>query len=253
MRNGLIRAALTASLALCLALGAVSAQDKGKAQPAKGGEKTVEEAYLQESAEAMMVKELSRSDDKEGKFLALDYARKSMDAGRRNEEIRNSLQYLALENTQVIVRSAGLGTVTNNFPDVRMKACEYLGEFPSVESKDTLVRVVLNSKVEDPMVLCEAIRSLGKIGINENDEAIDAIAYSVNHFSNVGFSEDRLAVYTMVAFTDLADKGKIKDMGTVTKTIMKFTKGSYVSAVKKLAMQTLEKLAQYQAKNSSNK
>jgi HEAT repeats len=151
------------------------------------------------------------------------------------------------------VRSAGLGVATNNFPDVRMKACEYLGDFPTVDSKDTLVRVILNSKVEDPMVLAEAIRSLGKIGMNDSDEVVDAIAYSVNHFNNVGMSEDRLAVYTMFAFTDLADKGLIKDMGTVTKTIMNFTKGNYVGAVKKLAMQTLEKLAQYQAKSSAKK
>jgi len=259
MVNGIIRAALTTSLVLSIALGAAYAQNKKdaqpaqSAQPAKGGEKTVEEAYLQESAEAMMVKELSRSDDKEGKLLALTYARKSMDAGRKNDDVRNSLQYLALENSDVIARSAGLGVVTNNFPDVRMKACEYLAEFPSPETKDTLVRVTLNPKVEDPMVLCEAIRSLGKIGINDNDEVVDAIAYSVNHFDAVGFSEDRLAVYTMFAFTDLAEKGKIKDMSTVTKTIMKFTKGSYIGSVKKLAMQTLEKLAQYQAKNNTSK
>ena len=254
--RGALTATLAVALVLCTAAQAATAQDKtskSSAPQAKGGEKTVEEAYLQESAEAMMVKELSRSDDKEGKLLALDYARKSMDAGRKNDDIRNSLQYLALENTEVLVRSAGLGVVTNNFPDVRMKACEYLGEFPSVESKDTLVKVILNSKTEDPMVLAEAIRSLGKIGMNDNDEVADAIAYSVNHFANVGMSEDRLAVYTMFAFTDLADKNKIKDMGPVTKTIMNFTKGNYVGPVKKLAMQTLEKLAQYQAKNSSSK
>jgi hypothetical protein len=253
MMKRTIRAALTATLAVALTIGAATAQDKAGSAQSKGGEKTVEEAYLQESAEAMMVKELSRSDDKEGKLLALDYARKSMDAGRKNDEVRSSLEYLALENTEVIVRSAGLGVATNNFPDVRMKACEYLGDFPTVDSKDTLVRVILNSKVEDPMVLAEAIRSLGKIGMNDSDEVVDAIAYSVNHFNNVGMSEDRLAVYTMFAFTDLADKGLIKDMGTVTKTIMNFTKGNYVGAVKKLAMQTLEKLAQYQAKSSAKK
>jgi hypothetical protein len=253
MMKRTVRAALTATIAVALSIGAATAQDKGSPAQSKGGEKTVEEAYLQESAEAMMVRELSRSDDKEGKLLALDYARKSMDAGRKNDEVRSSLEYLALENTEVIVRSAGLGVVTNNFPDVRMKACEYLGNFPTVDSKDTLVKVILNSKTEDPMVLAEAIRSLGKIGMNDADEVVDAIAYSVNHFSNVGMSEDRLAVYTMFAFTDLADKGLIKDMGTVTKTIMNFTKGNYVGAVKKLAMQTLEKLAQYQAKSSSKK
>jgi hypothetical protein len=258
MVNNAIKGVLAAMLAAGLALGAgaqasqaapaAQAQDKPK-----GGEKTVEEAYLQESAEAMMVKELSRSDDKEGKLLALDYARKSIDAGRKNDEIRASLEYLALENTDVLVRSAGVGPVTNNFPDVRMTACEYLGNFPTVDSKDTLVRVIKNSKVEDPMVLAEAIRSLGKIGMNDNDEVVDAIAYSVNHFANVGMSEDRLAVYTMFAFTDLADKNQIKDMAPVTQTIMNFTKGIYVSAVQKLAKQTLDKLAQYQMKNNSGK
>jgi hypothetical protein len=261
MMKSAIRAALTATIALALAVG-VGAQatatpdktSKSNSTTSKGGEETVEEAYLQESAEAMMVKELSRSDDKEGKLLALDYARKSLDAGRKNDDVRSSLEYLALENTEVLVRSAGLGVVTNNFPDVRMKACEYLGEFPSVESKDTLVRVILNSKVEDPMVLAEAIHSLGMIGMNDNDEVVDAIAHSVDHFANVGMSEDRLAVYTMFAFTDLAEKNHgIKDMATVTNTIMKFTKGNYVSAVKKLAMQTLEKLSQYQAKSDSSK
>ncbi len=250
-----IRAVLTATISVALALSAGAQAKSGKADSSKaqGGEKTVEEAYLQESAENMMVKELSRSDDKDGKLVALAYARKAMDAGRKSDEVRNSLEYLALENTQVIVRSGGLGVSTNNFPDVRMKACEYLGDFPSVETKDTLVKVILNSKIEDPMVLAEAIRSLGRIGMNDNDEVVDAIAYSVNHFAKVGMSEDRLAVYTMFAFTDLADKGGIKDMGTVTSTLMNFTKGNYVTPVKKLAMQTLEKLAQIQSKNNSSK
>jgi hypothetical protein len=257
MMKRAIRVALTATIAVAMSVGAASAQTKAStpsSAKSQSGEKTVEEAYLQESAEAMMIKELSRSEDKEGKLLALDYARKSLDAGRKNDEVRSSLQYLALENTEILVRSAGVGVVTNNFPDVRMKACEYLGEFPSVESKDTLVKVILNSKTEDPMVLAEAIHSLGVIGMNDNDEVVQAISRSVDYFANVGMAEDRLAVYTMFAFTDLAEKNHgIKDMAAVTNTVMKFTKGNYVSAVKKLAMQTLEKLAQYQAKGGSSK
>lgn len=256
----LIRAALTAMFAATLALG-VSAQGQassqtsgqGDASKQKGSEKTVEEAYLQESAETVMVRELSHSDDKDGKLIALAYARKAMDGGRKSDEIRASLEYLALENTQVIARSGGLGVSTNNFPDVRAKACEYLGEFPSEEAKDSLLKVVLNSKIEDPMVLAEAIRSLGTIGINDNDEVVDAICYSVNHFANVGMSEDRLAIYTCFALQELAEKGGgIKDMVTVTNTVLKFTKGSYVTPVKKVAMQTLEKLAGYQAKTNND-
>lgn len=252
-----IRAAWTALMVVGLAT-VVSAQTttaSGQSTTSKsqGGEKTVEEAYLQETAETMMIKELSHADDRDGKLIALNYAKKAIDGGRKSDDVRASLEYLALENTQVVERSAGLGPVTNNFPDVRRQACEYLGEFPSQESKDTLVKVVMNSKIEEPMVLAEAVRSLGKIGINDNDEVVDAICNSLAHFTNVGDSEDRLAIYTCFAFQDLAEKnGGIKDMSLVTKTLLDFTKGSYVTPVKKLALQTLEKLAGYQTKSSSS-
>jgi hypothetical protein len=244
------RAALVATIAAALAL-AASAQTK-PAAPQQGGEKTVEEAYLQEAAEMVMVKELSRAEEKDGKLLALLYAKRALDGGRKNEEIRSALQYMALENNQVVIRSAGLGTATNNFPDIRAKACEYLGEFPSVETKNTLEAVLRNNKSEDPMVLAEAIRSLAKIGTNDSDEVVQAISEAVNHFAAVGMSEDRLAVYTLFAFSDLAEKNHgIKDMTTVTNTIMKFTQGNYVGAVKKLALFTMDKLSQYSAKTSS--
>jgi len=254
--NHRIRAALTAAIAVsmfALLVAAAGAQASANPPaPKQGGEKTVEEAYLQESAEAVIVKELAQSTDRDSKEIALDYAQKAVDAGHKSDDIRASLEYLVLENTDVIVRDAGLGIATNNFPDIRRRACQYLGEFPSVESKDTLVKVIGNSKVEDPMVLAEAIRSLGKIGMNDNDEVVHAICNSVNHFSHVGMSEDRLAVYTLFAFTDLADKNKgIKDMSSVTDTILEFTKGSYLPTVRKLAMQTLEKLASYAAASAN--
>lgn len=249
MKN-VFRATMTTVIAVALAF-SVSAQTK--TTPQKSGEKTVEEAYLQEYAEAMMVKELSKSDDKDSKLVALLYVKKALDDGRKSDELRNSLQYLVLENNQVIARTAGLGPATNNFPDIRAKACEYLAEFPSVESKDTLVSVLRNTKSEEPMVLAEAIRTLGKIGINDNDEVVQAFAAAVNHYSDIGVSEDRLAVYTLFAFLDLAEKNHgLKDMGTVTNTIMKFTKGSYIGSVKKLAFQTLDKLIMYSA-NSAGK
>lgn len=245
MKHG-IRAVLAVTISVAVALCA-SAQTKAAAPvPQKSGEKTVEEAYLQESAETMMVKELSHTDDRDSKDIALDYAKKAIDNGRTNDDLRNSLEYLALENNDVIIRSGGVGGATNNYPDIRRRACEYLGDFPSVESKDTLTKVLRNTRVEDPMVLAEAIRALGKIGMNDNDEVVQAIADAVGHFANVGMSEDRLAIYTLFAFSDLAEKNNgIKDMATVTNTIMQFTKGSYVTSVKKLALQTLEKLVQY--------
>jgi hypothetical protein len=250
----LIRAVVGATFSIAMAFGVSAQAAPASAAPAaqKGGEKTVEEAYLQETAETMMVKELAHEDTLESKQLALDYARHASEAGRKNDDIRSSLQYLALENTDVIARSAGVGPATNNFPDIRRQACILLGDFPSIESKDTLLRVIRNSRIEDPMVLAEAIRSLGKIGLNDNDEVVQAISASISHFDNVGIPEDRLAVYTLFALTDLADKNHgFKDMSTVTSIVMRFTKGNYIKAVQTLARQTLAKLTTYQVPASS--
>jgi hypothetical protein len=248
-----IRAAATAAISLALTIGAAAQATTATAQP-KSGEKTVEEAYLQESAEAQMVHDLARGDDLEGKQLALDLATRASDAGRNSEEVRNSLQYLALENSEVVARSAGVGPVTNNFPNIRRQACILLGNFPSADTKDTLVAVLRNTRSEDPMVLAEAIRSLGKIGINDNDEVVRAIADSVSHFDNVGMSEDRLAVYTIFAISDLAKKSPgISDWSLVTSTMQKFTKGSYIRKVQELARDTIKDLSAYEAKSSGSK
>ncbi|MCK7470810.1 MAG: hypothetical protein MZU95_08530 [Desulfomicrobium escambiense] len=49
---------------------------------------------------------------------------------------------------------------------------------PSVETKDALVRVALSDR--EPMVISAAIRSLGRIGINDNDEVTQTISFIVN-------------------------------------------------------------------------
>jgi hypothetical protein len=48
----------------------------------------------------MMVKELSRSDDKEGKLLPWIMPENRSTQEAKNDEVRGSLQYLALENTR---------------------------------------------------------------------------------------------------------------------------------------------------------
>jgi hypothetical protein len=250
----IVRIALASAASLALALGA-AAQDTKSAQDSKssGGEKTVEEAYLQESAETATIKELASADDKDSKLLSLLYAKKAMDGGRKNDEIRNTLQTLALESTQVVTRSGGLGPAINNYPDIRRTACEYLGDFPSAEAKDTLITVLKGNRTEDPMVIAEAVRSLGKIGMNDNDEVVQTIAQTINHYSDLGVAEDRFAVYCLWAIDALIEKnGGVRDMRTVTSAVMKFTKGSYVGTVKRMALATLDKLSQVQTKSASS-
>lgn len=241
-----IRAALASALALSAVLGL---QAQASTQPAaKSGEKTVEEAYLQESIETMIIKEQAASDTKEMKLVALQYAKQAIDAGRKNEDMRAALEYLALESTQVVARSGGYGRPTNNYPDVRAKACDYLGEFPTASSKDALIKVALSDN--EPMVLSAAMRSLGKIGMNDNDEVTQVIAFIVNRFDILA-PDNSLAFDSLVALGRIADKNNgIKDPAAI-RAIIRIQSGNYITPVKKMAEQTMDKLRQYQASSSS--
>ncbi|HUW41210.1 MAG TPA: HEAT repeat domain-containing protein [Rectinemataceae bacterium] len=218
------------------------------ASSSTNGEKTVEEAYLQESLETMIIKEQAHSDSRDTKEIALQYARQAIDAGRKNNDIRDSLEYLALETTDIISRQAGLGQPTNNFPDIRAKACDYLGDFPSVSAKNALIKVVLGDN--EPMVIAAAVRSLGKIGLNENNEVTQDIAFIVNRYNVLG-PDNSLAFECLVAIQRLADKNGGLNDPTAIRAVMQIDAGNYITPVKTMAEQVLNSLRKYQVMNSS--
>ncbi|HOX49252.1 MAG TPA: HEAT repeat domain-containing protein [Spirochaetales bacterium] len=247
MMRSFVRATLALGAAsvfgLCLVLGA-GAQAAQPATAPKSGEKTVEEAYLQESLETMIIKEQSQSDSKDMKLVALQYIKQAVDAGRKNEEIRKSLEYLALETTMVVTRSAGLGRPTNDYPDIRAKACDLLGEFPSVESKNALLKVALGDA--EPMVLSAAVRSLGKIGMNDGDDVTQTIAFIVNRF-DILMPDNSLAFESLIAIERIADKNNgIKDPAAI-RAVMKIATGNYITPVRAKANEILGKLRKYSA------
>ena len=242
-----VRATLALGVVALFGLLFVQATAAQAAPAAQSGERTVEEAYLQESLETMIIKEQSQSDNKDMKLVALKYIKQAIDGGRKNEDVRRSLEYLALETTQTVTRSAGLGRPTNDYPDIRAKACEYLGEFPTVESKDSLLKVVLGDN--EPMVLSAAIRSLGKIGMNDNDEVTQIIALVLNRYDVLG-PDNSLADDSLDAIAAIADKnGGIKDPAAI-KAVMRIATGNYITIVRNKAVNVLDKLRSYQASGS---
>lgn len=238
-----LRSAALAAL-LMAALVGVSAQTKSS------GERTVEEAYLQETLETMIIKEQARGDTRDLKLLALQYIKQSIDEGRKNEEVRKSLEYLAMETSTIVVREAGVGRIINDYPDIRAKACEYLAEFPSVETKDTLLRVALSDR--EPMVISAAIRSLGKVGINDNDEVTQTISFIVNKY-DILQPDNSLAFETLVAIERLVEAGNgIKDP-SIIRTVLRIADGNYIIPVKQKARQVLDKLRKSAASSSGGK
>ena len=72
---------------------------------------TVEESYLQDPLETMIIREQAYSDSKDMKLVALQYIRQALDEGRASSEVRKALEYLALESSTTVVRAGGVGRV----------------------------------------------------------------------------------------------------------------------------------------------
>ena len=203
-------------------------------------EMTVEQSYLQESIELMIIREQSRADSRDMKMVALEYIGEAIERGNKSDEIRAALEYLALEGVFNVTRENG--RVLNNFPDVRKLAATRLGQLGTPEAQKALTKMVLTDN--EPMVLTEAIRSLGIIGNNDNDEATNAIAWTVNRF-NVLNPDNFMALSALDAFERIAvANGGLKDR-TVLETIFKIADGpNYIRPVQDRAKALLVTLRQ---------
>ncbi|MBO5137422.1 MAG: HEAT repeat domain-containing protein [Spirochaetaceae bacterium] len=174
-------------------------------------ETTVEDEYLS-SVEGVIIRELSQADDRDNKMVSLQYIEEALSGGRESPDIQAALDSLAGEG--ITSQSRTNGRLVNNFPDVRAKACELLAQMPTEESKTTLVKVALADN--EPMVVAAAIRSLGEIGINENDEVVSAIIWAQKKYATLNPTSS-LAFEILTAFEKLA--GSVEDKAPMIQSI----------------------------------
>jgi hypothetical protein len=203
-------------------------------------EMSVEESYLQESIENMIIRENSQAMGRDMKLVALEYIGEAIDHGNTSADVRNALEYLALEGITNQTRENG--RLINNFPDVRAKAVTYLGQVGTPEAKNALLKVMLADP--EPMVLTEAVKSLAKIGLNENEEPANTISWVVTRFDVLN-PDNLLALSALEAYETLAKKnGGLKDPSAL-RTIMRIADGRYITPVKDRARQLIFDLRQY--------
>jgi len=212
--------------------------------PSTSTEMSVEQSYLQESVEMLIIREQSRAESRDMKLVALEYIADAIARGNKGEEIRAALEYLSLEG--VLNQTRENGRLVNNYPDVRTKAATYLGKLGTREAKTTLIKMV--SVDNEPMVLTEAIKSLGIIGINENDETAMAISWTVNRFNNLN-PDNLLALSAIEAFEKIAQaNGGIKDTSAI-QTLIRIAEGPYIRPVQDRAKQALMELRKFSAQS----
>ncbi|MDR2743155.1 MAG: HEAT repeat domain-containing protein [Treponema sp.] len=213
-------------------------------------EMSVEESYLQESVELMVIRETSRADTRDQKLVALEYIGEAIDRGNNGEEIRTALEYLSMEG--VMNKARENGRLVNNFPDVRRQSAKYLGDLGTPEAKNTLLKIVVADS--EPMVLQEAVKSLAKIGLNDNDETVNAIAWIITRFDVLN-PDNLLALSAVDAFAAIAEKnGGIKDPNAI-RTLIRISEGNYIKPVQEKAKAVLMDLRKYnaQGQKSGNK
>jgi HEAT repeat protein len=209
-------------------------------------ETSIEESYLQEAIQMMIIRETSRSDSLDQKLIALEHIRNAIDRGSTNEELRLTLEYLSLEGTQ---NKARMGNrLLNNYPSVRREAAKYLGDIGTKEAKNALLKICTSDN--EPMVLQEAIKSLGTIGMNDNDDVINTIVFIMNKDTNSENPDNILAVAAIDTIEKLAKQNKTADPNAI-QIIARIMGGPYATPVKQRARQALVTLGRLAAAQQS--
>jgi len=201
---------------------------------------TIEQSYLQESVELTIIREQSRVNSREAKLSALEYIAAAINRGSKSDEIRSSLEYLALEGVVNIARENG--KVVNNFPDIRKQAAAALGKLGTPEAKTTLLKMI--SADNDPLVVAEALNSLGLIGNIDNNE-VNLVARTVSRFHNL--NPDNIVVLSALDIFDktAAANHGIRDRFVIETVTLVSESRYYVSQVRNRAKLLLADLKKY--------
>ena len=199
-------------------------------------ESTVESEYLND-VDGDIIMTLAESDEYDNKLVAIQYLQAALDDGNTSDAVIQALDRLAGDGLTTQNRTNG--RLTNNFPEIRREACKLMAKVPTEHSKNTLISIAVADN--EPMVIAAAVKSLGEIGINENDEAVDAIAFA-NRRNQVLNPTSSLALEVLNAFEMLADKTENKK--TMIDAVARIsTDYHYVTPVRQKAYKLLKTLS----------
>jgi len=235
-------AALMPVVAL-IAIPAVHGQSKSQ-----DSEMSVEQSYLQEDVDLMIIRETGNQNDLNQKLMALDFIGGLIEQGNTGDEIRRALERLSLEGTNNQVREKG--RLMNDYPEVRRQAVKHLGAFATDEAKIALIRVCASDN--EPLVLQEAIRSLGIIGIDKDGEAVGTIVWVVTKYHNSTSPDSQIAIAAIDALTNIAKKNN-GVRGEAFQLLIRISEGAYPPPVREKARQTIMDIRGMATKNAKDK
>jgi hypothetical protein len=209
-------------------------------------ETSVEDEYLND-VDGEIITTLADSDEYDNKLVALQYLQAAIDDGNTSEAVIAALDKLAGEGLNNQSRTKG--RLMNNFPEIRRQACLLMAKVPTEHSKNTLISIAVADN--EPMVIAAACKSLGEIGINENDETVEAIAFA-NRRNQVLNPTSSLALEVLNAFEVLADSTENKK--TMIDAIARISVDyRYVTPVRQRAYKLLKSISPSNSDDSKKK
>ena len=199
-------------------------------------ESSVESEYLND-VDGDIIMTLAESDEYDNKLVAIQYLQSALEDGNTSDAVIQALDRLAGDGLTTQNRTNG--RLTNNFPEIRREACKLMAKVPTEHSKNMLISIAVADN--EPMVIAAAVKSLGEIGINENDEAVDAIAFA-NRRNQVLNPTSSLALEVLNAFEMLGDSTENKK--TMIDAVARIsTDYHYVTPVRQKAYKLLKSLS----------
>ena len=213
----------------------------------KERELTVEELYLRD-IEFQILSEKAFSDSREIKLDVLDEIEVMIEEGTVDDpdKVEFVLEYLGMEGTARRVRESA--RLINYYPEVRRRSANLLGRLGGVRAKDALVSILLID--DEPMVKAEAAYALGVIGMNDGNEVVQALLYTLEN-EDPQMPDNNLAYAVCLAVEKIveANDGNLDSAAysDLARTLVRIAQGNYIKTVRRKALQTLEVLKEYQS------
>ena len=210
-------------------------------------ELTVEELYLRD-IEFQILSEKAFSDSREIKLDVLDEIETMIDEGEIDDpdKVEFVLEYLGMEGTARRVRESA--RLINYFPEVRRRSANLLGRLGGERAKDALVSIMLID--DEPMVKAEAAYALGLIGMNDGNEVVRALLFTLEN-EDPQMPDNNLAYAVCLAVEKIveANDGDLDSAAyaDLARTLVRIAQGNYIKTVRRKALQTLEVLKEYQS------
>jgi len=208
------------------------------------GPKTIEEKRLESSVEVQVISSLVAENGRSDKLKALEFLRAMIDKGKatdKNLDVIGLLEELGAEGTskQVVENRR----VINDFPDVRREAAELLGQVGGDQSREVLLNMAIKDK--EPMVVSEAVYSLGLIGGGDQSGRVEAVITSLVKAQDAIRPDSNFAYAAVSALEMLGKKNNGKVSQEVFAALIRIQNGNYIRPVREKAKLVLDGFTKY--------